>query len=546
MVKAELSYNPYLLETLVKFNGEKPMINSLVEKYENNKLQYWIFKLPKIFYDEMNGYDFDLDFSGTLLDYNAVVDAFKDAKVSSDDVRIFHKNELEDPRIKEDRIDSLLEWLNKNPNMKFDYEKFREENTEIFDTDYSFIFIQDNKVDSTISFKDKVSFEKIDELNQLPSDLSLSPILFYIAENDHVKIRRFIKEILSHEEVIQEQLFFLVNPDLNFLTVERTIKDLGVEFPQLINSDTDEKLENYFAVFPITDYVIQAIEVFKIEANKIRKILEIENEDSKAANAVIYQKIDLSEQKITRLKETQDKFSQRDNLEIPENFLKSKYDLLGKIQSWRKKKVKIDNDEDADKVISEFDNEVRNFFAEFIEEVETTFNYEIYEIDNSYATIYHDVGIADPFSPKINTPVQLNKFTIPSLISDLKKFRKEEAVQKQEDFLNIFNPFTKKDPNAPIQMVQQITYLYQQFRDKASEIVFPIADDVIELLSGNLEEYYKTSAEKYIDHLEKLINKNISAKEQVANQLSEDEQKLQNDNDWLREFSGQIKDIERG
>ena len=38
MVKAELSYNPYLLETKIKFNGEKPRINSLVEKLQIVKI----------------------------------------------------------------------------------------------------------------------------------------------------------------------------------------------------------------------------------------------------------------------------------------------------------------------------------------------------------------------------------------------------------------------------------------------------------------------------------------------------------------------------
>lgn len=42
MVKTELSYNPYLLETIVKFNRKKPRLNSLVGKYQDGKLQDWI------------------------------------------------------------------------------------------------------------------------------------------------------------------------------------------------------------------------------------------------------------------------------------------------------------------------------------------------------------------------------------------------------------------------------------------------------------------------------------------------------------------------
>lgn len=49
MVKVELNYNPYLLETNIKFNGQMPRINSLVEKYQQNTLQTWVDKMPSIF-----------------------------------------------------------------------------------------------------------------------------------------------------------------------------------------------------------------------------------------------------------------------------------------------------------------------------------------------------------------------------------------------------------------------------------------------------------------------------------------------------------------
>ena len=69
MAKVELKYNPYLVETEIIFNGIKPRINSLVEKYQHESLQFWVRKVPYIFHDEMNGYDFDLEFSGTNTDF---------------------------------------------------------------------------------------------------------------------------------------------------------------------------------------------------------------------------------------------------------------------------------------------------------------------------------------------------------------------------------------------------------------------------------------------------------------------------------------------
>ena len=55
MISAELDHNPYLLLTSVRFNGQKPRINSQIEKYEHQPLQNWAHLVPGIFYDEMNG-----------------------------------------------------------------------------------------------------------------------------------------------------------------------------------------------------------------------------------------------------------------------------------------------------------------------------------------------------------------------------------------------------------------------------------------------------------------------------------------------------------
>ena len=96
MINAELSYNPYLMETKIKFNGQPPRINSLVEKYQEMNLQSWINKIPRIFYDEMNGYYFELDFTGTQLDYEMPCKTFRKAGISDKVVPIVHKGCLED------------------------------------------------------------------------------------------------------------------------------------------------------------------------------------------------------------------------------------------------------------------------------------------------------------------------------------------------------------------------------------------------------------------------------------------------------------------
>ncbi|WP_139182192.1 MULTISPECIES: hypothetical protein [unclassified Ruminococcus] len=136
MIKAELYYNPYLMEIDVRFNGQPPHINSLIEKYQNKPLQDWIDAVPQIFHDEMNGYYFELDFSGTALDCDEVRETFRRAGVSENEVPVFLKNELESREEKIGRIDELLVWLDENRYRRFDVEAFRKDNSELFDEDY--------------------------------------------------------------------------------------------------------------------------------------------------------------------------------------------------------------------------------------------------------------------------------------------------------------------------------------------------------------------------------------------------------------------------
>lgn len=86
MIKAELNYNPYLMETQIRFNDQPPRINSLVEKYQHMNLQSWVSKIPKIFYDEMNGFYFELDFTGTQLDYEDLCNAFRKVGITDESV----------------------------------------------------------------------------------------------------------------------------------------------------------------------------------------------------------------------------------------------------------------------------------------------------------------------------------------------------------------------------------------------------------------------------------------------------------------------------
>ena len=155
LISAELSHNPYLLNTTVKFNGQAPKINSQIEKYEKLPLKDWVHLVPEIYYNEMNGYDFNLYFIGTRSDYEEIKKAFKAKGISEEDVRISYKNEIEDADTKSKEVDALVSWLKNTPNRKFDFDSFWRETADLFESSYPFIMIRGSlptNEDSLLSF----------------------------------------------------------------------------------------------------------------------------------------------------------------------------------------------------------------------------------------------------------------------------------------------------------------------------------------------------------------------------------------------------------
>ena len=79
-----------------------------------------------------------------------------------------------------------------------------------------------------------------------------------------------------------------------------------------------------------------------------------------------------------------------------------------------------------------------------------------------------------------------------------------------------------------------------------AEIVLPAVDQLIDRYFAELLRYYDDMAEDYHKHLVKLIGEKTREKETVSSHLSDDEKRLQEDNDWLSEVKDQLQNIERG
>lgn len=439
MVKVELSYNPYLLETKITFNGQEPRINSLVEKYQQETLQNWVRRIPSIFYDEMNGYDFELEFSGTKLEYEDLEVALADAGVTSNMVRLFHKNELDCRLSKTEKIDELLKWFEENPNRKFDFTAFKEENKELFEGDYVCVLLNGPSGAHELTVKYEVSIENIDDVCELEkTSLFHTPIIFWIDENTLPKLKRNLKYFFNRKDVQHNQMFFLILSPLNVASIERTIKDLGIEKPQLITEVDSAGVKRYLETYPVTDYIYDALKLLQEQEKQISNVLEKENEESMISNREIHTQIDLLEDVIKRLKEALGLFVNRDNIDVSTEMHITKATFLNSIQSWKNKKTKINKEYEAKNLAQDLDNQLQKLYQEFCRRIDAIFNDMQVAVESEYKSWYEGARYGAGFMPSISCVKNNSYKYLPMISSQLLDMKEEKYVTPKEDLFGLF------------------------------------------------------------------------------------------------------------
>ena len=80
----------------------------------------------------------------------------------------------------------------------------------------------------------------------------------------------------------------MISPELDRAQVTRVISDLGVEKPQVIENYNDDSVMMFIRNYPITEFIRTAIQLFRSEVEKISDILDVENKESKIANAEVH------------------------------------------------------------------------------------------------------------------------------------------------------------------------------------------------------------------------------------------------------------------
>lgn len=74
-MKVTIKYNPYVIQTVITVDGEKPKPNSSLN-VGKKRLQEWIEKLPDIIFEEYKDRNISIDFTGSVSDYEDLKASF--------------------------------------------------------------------------------------------------------------------------------------------------------------------------------------------------------------------------------------------------------------------------------------------------------------------------------------------------------------------------------------------------------------------------------------------------------------------------------------
>lgn len=540
MVNAELQHNPYLLETEVKFNGQEPKINSQIEKFENKLLADWVRDVPRMFYDEMNGYDFDLFFSGTEYDFQKLQQTFISLGVTPDQVRLIMRNELEDAEIKSNEIRDLIEWLRKNRNRQFDFDDFCDANRSLLEETFSCIVIRGkNEVPEDLTF----TLENVKSVDEIAgTNLTYVPVVFVIEAETIQLFRNDLLALLGRKDVEQNQLFFCISPAMDKEYVVRFISDLGIEEPQIISQIDDGNVATYIKNYPMVAYVGEVIRVFEDEVNTLDDHLKAKNEQSAIENAEVYEQISELEHVIEKVKVSDMRFVDLDNYSGGNRFNDLKTELEEMIRKWKSRKTKVVGDVEIDRNSTEYEQELARYLGEFYRKAIEHFGFEKERIEREFSEIYLRQPLDSEYKPEgleVTIPDNVEVNGIKSVLLELQ----EERYEEKTDFLDFFKA---KSSTEPKELVRVVTCYLEKWREKAIELVIPVVEQYISESQENLKGYYDELARKYHAKLSELHELKVNEKNGIASQLSEDERMLQADNDWLVVIKDQLARIERG
>lgn len=543
MVTAELNYNPYSQKTEVKFNGQEPRINSMVEKYIKSPLRDWVNDVPKIYYDEMNGYGFRFEFSGTALDYEELKKAFQKIGVY-DQIELNHKNQIASREDKNRAIDELLEWLENNPNENLNYEEFRADNSGMFDTDYSLKVIGDVEVASDALRDMDVEIEVIDDIKDLDHNkLSCIPIVLYIDENTISNLQSNIKYLIAKEDVSEEQLFLWVKNSISAQKVRRTVYDLGISNPKVIDKIDDDIVLEYLRLYPISDYIYNSLNLLKDVASRIRKPIDEKNEEYSKKNVEFKLRLQNVDGRIATTKKAKEDLKEYSFYNLTaEKWKKLPQEFESVIRKWKEGKTLIKNDENAaDAQAKAFDKDIAKA-TEKLSKICSDYklkDYSLLEKDIKAICEHVEDFEARLLDEKYKAPCSIKNEV--EIVEALKKKNVSKFIQRQEGLVDkLFNG--NKPANNELEMAT--IYYFNDWRNLVAEKVCPHINEKIDAIYGDITKVSDGYISMYKEFLEDVYKKQIEEKEKLLSNLSTEEKNMQKSLAWIQNFEDRLVVIE--
>ena len=537
MVTAELSHNPYLLWTDAQFNGHEPRINSPIEKYEGRPLVEWVEKVPRIFHDEMNGYDFDFKFTGTDSDFEKLCAAFKARGIDQGSVRITRKGGYKDVTTKMRGIAELLEWLNQHRNRRFDYEGFIDANSDALDCSMPYIIIQDDPLHIELPF---ANVEIVGSAYDLAStDLTHIPILITVDRTNRLIFRKELQHLLDRLDIEQRQLFILIHPDIDKERSVRVITDLGVDNPQVVDEPDDARIIAYINDYPAMDYTRNVIRLLRDALEGAKEVFTKVDRFGKATNVGAKNEINTLERRLDLLKDALAQIRDKDFSPFIE-FDGAEELLEGQITTWRNRKSSVSGHDQVVKTALDFAADLQAFVRSFKINIKSLMDSSKSEIEQSLAEIYEASG-AHPLQLS-DTAFQLREveLVLPDMATMLGSLTETSYISTRNDFFGLFAAIgDSASDKTPIEVANLETW-----RSLVRETLTPLVHKYEHQCRDVLRDYQAALVQTYSHQLKASIDEFVKAKERASSRLSSTAQRLQEDSDWLDEFEERLSAIE--
>ena len=538
MITCQLTHNPYLLTTDVLFNGHEPKVNSAVEKFEGRPLVDWAKEIPRTFYDEMNGYDFDFYFTGTDADYIKVRDAFRNQGIDGEAVRIVREGRLEDVDLKRQEIGSLIAWLNEHRNRRFDFDTFVGNNAAALDDSIPYVVVHDEPVE--LEFPTVRVLTVASAFDLADTDLTSTPVLMTVNEENRLQFREELQYILTRRDVGRRQLFFLIDSSIDLERAIRIISDLGVRDPQVVERPDDIRVAEYLSDYPEMEHVRAAITVLRRAVEDTRIAVSRMDRFKEATNANARDEITSLADEIRQMRTSIAQMDSLGTYASQQGFNDACTTLENKLYSWRYRKAQ--GTDQINRAASDFVYELGGWVDEFLTSVNTVLTSETAIIHRDLAEMYASAGSVPPFLPSVAEPYVPDRLDLPNIEGQLRNLTETTYGSARSDFFSLFGAsMDGGSERTPVEVAN-----FDAWRSLARKTVMPVASAYVSDCEGELTRYYAELIDAYMQRLRSLTEDKDNERERAASRLSDTEQGLQEDRDWLNDFEERLLQIERG